>query len=263
MLHYKSFIKDKSGDWVVFVHGAGGSSAIWFKQIRNFSQYFNILLLDLRGHGASQNMPQKDFEADYSFKSISTDILEVLDHLKIEKAHFIGVSLGTIVIRQLADMAEQRIQSMIMVGAVTGLNFQSRFWVALGRIFRHVLPHMWLYRLFARVIMPASSQKESRSVFIQEAQRLARKEFLRWFKLTGELTGILKKFEMPAPNIPVLYIMGDRDYLFIDQVRKITRNTRHHILEIVEHCGHVVNIEKAEIFNNISIAFLKSARLSN
>jgi pimeloyl-ACP methyl ester carboxylesterase len=37
-----------------FVHGAGGSSSIWFKQIRDFQKQYNVLLLDLRGHGESK-----------------------------------------------------------------------------------------------------------------------------------------------------------------------------------------------------------------
>jgi pimeloyl-ACP methyl ester carboxylesterase len=37
-----------------FVHGAGGSSSIWFKQIRDFKKQYNVLLLDLHGHGDSK-----------------------------------------------------------------------------------------------------------------------------------------------------------------------------------------------------------------
>lgn len=258
MLYHKTYCNPNTSEWVIFIHGAGGSSAVWFKQIKFFKRYFNLLLIDLRGHGSSKVHDSLMERNAYTFESVSEDIIEVMDYLKIGKAHFIGVSLGTIIIRQLADMAEYRVKSMIMTGAVTGLNIQSRFWVGLGRLFRHVLPHMWLYQLFARVIMPASSQKESRSVFIREAQKLARKEFLRWFTLTGELTGLLKKFEIKTPDIPVLYIMGDQDYLFIDNVRKIASSAGNHFLEIVEQCGHVVNIEKASHFNHKALEFLKS-----
>ncbi|MDG1186289.1 MAG: alpha/beta fold hydrolase, partial [Schleiferiaceae bacterium] len=40
--------------WVTFVHGAGGSSTIWYKQLKAFSSNFNVLLIDLRGHGRSK-----------------------------------------------------------------------------------------------------------------------------------------------------------------------------------------------------------------
>ena len=54
MLHYSKHLNPKSKLWVTFVHGAGGSSSIWFKQLREFTKYFNVLLVDLRGHGKSQ-----------------------------------------------------------------------------------------------------------------------------------------------------------------------------------------------------------------
>ena len=256
MLNYKIYRSEKQRDWVVFVHGAGGSSAIWFKQVRHFKQYFNLLLLDLRGHGDSPDGSFWNDKREYSFESVSADIIEVLDHENITKAHFVGVSLGTIIIRQLAEMASNRIHSMVLVGAITGFNLKSRFWVAMGRAFRHILPPMWLYKLFARVIMPDARQKESRMVFINEAKKLARKEFLKWFTLTGELAGIFKRFELVDVSIPSLYVMGDGDYLFLEPVKKITEKAQNQLLEVIEHCGHVVNIEKPEIFNQKAIAFL-------
>jgi pimeloyl-ACP methyl ester carboxylesterase len=256
MLHYRKFNNGQSKEWVIFVHGAGGSSAVWFKQVKSFQQYFNLLLVDLRGHGASPQGPDLDETREYTFDSIADDIIEVMDHEGIQKAHFIGVSLGTIIIRQLAEMASSRINSMVLVGAVTGLDLRSKFWVYLGRMFRHILPPMWLYKLFARVIMPDNRQSESRMVFINEAKKLARREFLRWFRLTGELTGILNKFQRIPIDIPTLYVMGENDYLFLSEVKKITANAKNQILEIVDQCGHVVNIEKPDIFNQKAIEFL-------
>ncbi len=52
MLYHKTFELGPDRDWVVFVHGAGGSSSIWFKQLRAYREHFNVLLLDLRGHAS-------------------------------------------------------------------------------------------------------------------------------------------------------------------------------------------------------------------
>lgn len=86
MLYYKEYIKSKDADWVVFVHGAGGSSSIWFSQIKSFRKEFNVLLLDLRGHGKSKDLLQKYYEENYSFENISRDILEVINHLEIKSS---------------------------------------------------------------------------------------------------------------------------------------------------------------------------------
>ena len=122
MLHYSHYNHKTSSEWVTFVHGAGGSSSIWFKQIRDYSKQFNVLLLDLRGHGNSKPTIKSAFEKRYTFDTIVDDIVEVLDFEKVEKSHFVGISLGTILIRQLAENYPERISSMIMGGAIMKLN---------------------------------------------------------------------------------------------------------------------------------------------
>ncbi len=63
MIHYTKYVSKnpKKKEWITFVHGAGGSSTIWFKQIKYFSKYYNLLLLDLRGHGKSKTIPLNPF----------------------------------------------------------------------------------------------------------------------------------------------------------------------------------------------------------
>lgn len=256
MLYHKTYIHKASDEWVVFIHGAGGSSVVWYKQIQAYCKHFNLLLIDLRGHGRSLEGPAMK-RNDYSFESIALDIVEVLEHLKIRQAHFVGVSLGTIIIHKLADLRKEYVKSMIMVGAITRLNFKSRFFVNLGRIFHNVMPYMWLYKFFAFIIMPFDDARESRSVFIQEAQKLARKEFIRWFMLTRRLAAKLKKMDDDDPGIPVLYVMGEQDHMFLEPIKIRVRKFRNQTLEIVEKCGHVVNIEKANVFNELSIEFIR------
>ena len=154
MLHYSKHLNPKSKLWVTFVHGAGGSSSIWFKQLREFTKYFNVLLVDLRGHGKSQKKFYKNISRKYSFSSVSQDILEVLDKEKIKSSHFVGISLGTILIRQIAETCPKRIKSMVMAGAIMKLNIRSKFLIRLGNIFKPFFPHIWIYRLFAYTIMP-------------------------------------------------------------------------------------------------------------
>ena len=114
MLHYSVYMKDANRPWITFVHGAGGSSSIWFKQIRFFSKRFNLLLVDLRGHGKSKSFFDTKKLKKYTFKSITKDVIEVLNHEKIEQSHFVGISLGTIIIRQIAEWYPKRVQSMIL-----------------------------------------------------------------------------------------------------------------------------------------------------
>ena len=241
------------------MHGAGGSSSIWFKQIRDFQKHFNVLLLDLRGHGSSQPTIKEAFQKKYTFSALADDILEVLNHLKIERSHFVGISLGTILIRQLAEMYPTRVQSMILGGAILKMNFRSQILMRIGNLFKYVLPYLVLYRFFAFVIMPKKNHKQSRILFINEAKKLYQKEFIKWFKLTAEINPVLRLFRQIELNIPTLYVMGNEDYMFLPSVRKVVeKHSRSSQLFVIEQCGHVVNVEQPSIFNQNVIAFLQN-----
>ncbi len=261
MINYTLYIHKDSKQWVTFVHGAGGSSSIWYKQIRDFQKYYNVLLLDLRGHGESKSELKTAFKQKYTFTALANDILEVLDFLKIEKSHFVGISLGTILIRQLAEMHPEKVQSMILGGAILKMNFRSQILMKLGNLFKYVLPYLVLYKFFAFVIMPKKSNKQSRSLFINEAKKLYQKEFIKWFKLTAEINPILKWFRQVELNIPTLYIMGEEDYMFLPSVRKVVvDHFKSSQLFVIQQCGHVVNVEKPHIFNATVIGFINKSQ---
>ena len=256
MLHFKTFLRKETSSWVTFVHGAGGSSAIWHKQIKDFKKEYNILLIDLRGHGKSKNKIYDKLKS-YTFDSISDEIIEVLDYLKILKTHFIGISLGTIIIREIAERFPQRCKSLILGGAVMKLNFRGQVLMHLGVLLKSVIPYILLYKFFAIIIMPRKKHRESRNLFINEAKKLYQKEFKRWFTLVSEVNPLLALFRIKDSGIPTLYVMGEEDHMFLPSITKLVRNHVSSTLYIIPECGHVVNVERPHIFNRQVINYLK------
>lgn len=240
------------------MHGAGGSSSIWYKQVRDFKKEFNVLILDLRGHGNSKPTLKDTFNSKYTFDSITNDIVEVIEHLKIQKSHFIGISLGTILIRNLAEKRPELVKSMTMGGAIIKLNFRSQVLMKLGAVFKSVVPYMLLYKLFAFIIMPKRNHKNSRMLFVNEAKKLYQKEFIRWFKLTAEINPLLRFFRAKDIKIPTLYIMGAEDHLFLPSIKHIVSEHLSSTIFVIENCGHVVNVEKPVTFNLQTIRFIQS-----
>ena len=238
------------------MHGAGGSSTIWYKQLRDFKKHFNILLLDLRGHGDSKPNLKDAFNDKYTFDSITEDIVEVIDYENIKKSHFIGISLGTILIRNLAEKHPSRVASMVMGGAIMKLNLRSQVLMRLGVIFKSIVPYIWLYKFFAFVIMPNKNHRESRLLFVREAKKLYQKEFIRWFKLTSKINPLLRFFRTVDIKIPTLYIMGSEDYLFLPSIEKVVKKHDMSKLAVVANCGHVVNVEQPVVFNDKVISYL-------
>lgn len=260
MLHYKIHKKSPDADWVTFIHGAGGSSSIWFKQIRDFQKHFNILLIDLRGHGKSKS-PMYEKLKGYTFEVIGNEVMEVLDHLKIEKSHFIGISLGTIVIREITERFPERVSSMVLGGAIMKLNLRGQVLMRLGVLLKSIIPYLLLYRFFAFIIMPRKKHRESRNLFVREAKKLYQKEFKRWFTLASQINPLLALFRIKDCGVPTLYIMGSEDHMFLPSISKLVQGHTSSTLHVIPNCGHVVNVERAEIFNEVAIGFLKLGRL--
>ena len=262
MLHYTKHILDSEKAWVTFIHGAGGSSTIWYKQLDDFRQQFNVLLIDLRGHGRSQSPIYEKMDY-YTFEDIGNDIIDVLDHLQIKTTHFIGISLGTIIIRDITHRFPERTSSMVMGGAVIKLNVRGQILMKLGVLLQKIVPFMWLYRLFALIIMPRRKHRKSRDIFVREARRMYHREFRRWFTLTREINSVLSFFRKNPLHKPTLYLMGSEDFMFLPSIRKIVQRQKSSKLEVIPECGHVVNIERAGAFNASALRFLEEIMLTN
>ena len=256
MIYHRKFNHQKSKVWVVFVHGAGGSNGVWFRQLKEFKKNFNVLLVDLRGHGKSKPK-SSDQDTDYSFDEIALDVIHIMDHLEIQKAHFVGISLGCIIIRAIDKLAPGRAESIILGGAIIQFNKTIKVLISMAKILNSVLPYMWLYKLNALILMPYRRHRDSRNVFIKEAIKLGEKEFRRWMKLTREIKSNLNEFLHREPSAPVLYLMGDGDHMFLPMVTNLVKNQVNAKLEVIKNSGHCCNLDQATLFNEISIHFIK------
>ena len=187
-------------------------------------------------------------------------MIEVLDHLKIEKSHFVGVSLGTIVIREIAERFPNRLHSMIMGGAVMKLNVKGQILMRVGFLLRSVIPYILLYKLFAIVIMPSKTHRESRNLFVTEAKKLYQNEFKRWFSLVSKVNPLLAMFRIKDSGIPTLYIMGAEDHMFLPSISKLVEDHTSSQLIVVPNCGHVVNIEQPLTFNLQVLNFIQKLK---
>jgi len=254
-LFRKTYNHPTSTEWVTFVHGAGGSSNVWFKQLKAFREKFNVLLIDLRGHGKSlENFETID---TYQFDDVVNDIVLVQNELGIEQSHFVGISLGSILIKRLAILHPNRVKSMVLGGIILRVSLQSSILLFFGNLTKRIVPYIWLYKLFAGIILPRKNHAESRKLFIREAKRLNQNEFLKWFAMTRQLRALLKNVRAAKVNVPTIYIQGEEDHMFVEDLKRFIQTRKNQILRIIEDCGHVVNVEKEDIFNRYSIDFIE------
>lgn len=98
---------------IVLIHGSPGAADDFRKLAPLLESTHRLIITDLPGFGSStRDIP------DYSFRTHARYILELLDNLKIERAHFLGFSMGGGVVLNLYDLAPQRVASMTMLAAI-------------------------------------------------------------------------------------------------------------------------------------------------
>ncbi|PLS19566.1 2-succinyl-6-hydroxy-2,4-cyclohexadiene-1-carboxylate synthase [Bacillus sp. M6-12] len=256
MLNYTKFLSKEGAEWVVFLHGIGGGSSIWVRQIKAFKEHFNLLLIDLPGHGET-DYGLGDLN-EHSFPVVAEEVLKVLNHENIEKAHFVGISLGTIVIQSLNDIAPEKVKSMILGGAVEKFNLPAKMIIQVANVMKNFLPYMWLYKLCALILMPKEHHKEARLAFVKEAYKLGRKEFLHWYGMHTQIEKTIKRIKKKVSLTPKLYIMGSEDYMFLPFIT--VNKAKNEALHIIDKCGHVCNIEQYKEFNQRALDFLISMK---
>lgn len=255
MLNYKTFEKNPEAKWVVMIHGAGGNMEVWYKQISDYSRHFNLLLVDLACHGDSNQ--QEVFSTSFDFDMAARQVLEVVDHVGIKKAHFVGLSLGSIIAHAAVKMNPERAYSMVLVGAVTCMSLMTRLTFEFCRIFRRILPFSVVKRLLADAIIPQQKYAASKSLFLRCAQKVTYDGFMQWMSLVSIADGYIKHLVCQELLVPTLYIMGEDDRLFLDNVRSLVANSGDNVsLSIIHNAGHVCNIDNREEFNRVSLGFL-------
>ena len=254
MLKFKTHINNKNNEWVTFLHGFGGSSNIWHKQVRDLYKHYNLLFVDLRGHGKSKNIP---LDYDFNLSIVCEDIIKVLEFLKIKSSHFVGISFGSVLILKLIETHEKYINKSVLSGAITSFNRVSRFLLFCLNLLKNVLPNILLYKLFAYIVMPKSNHKESRRIFINEAKLIETKVFNQLLKLIPEIKQYILHLQPITFNKYILFLSGKDDYLFSEDVRKFSLKNIFYSYYAIEGAGHVVNIDNPFIFNNKVLEYLK------
>ena len=126
----------------------------------------------------------------------------------------------------------------------------------MGNLTQSILPFIWIYTFFAYVIMPYKNHRKSRAFFINEAKKLSQKEFKRWYKLTDSILPLLEKIRVFEVKTPILYLMGEQDYMFLPFVKKMVSNHKSSSLITIIDSGHVVNIDQSEQFNTSLLTHL-------
>lgn len=106
------------GPPIVWLGSLGSSTAMWNRQIREFAGRYRCILIDHPGHGASPKAT-----GALTIESLGDGVLSTLDEMGVERAHFVGLSLGAMMAMDLAARHPDRIDRLALL--CTSAHFDS------------------------------------------------------------------------------------------------------------------------------------------
>ena len=104
-----SYQVEGEGEPLVMIMGFTASRIGWMPQRRFFKKYCRVITFDNRGVGKSDKPP-----GPYSTRMMADDVVKLMDVLRIEKAHIMGLSMGGMIAQELAINYPQRVMKLVL-----------------------------------------------------------------------------------------------------------------------------------------------------
>ena len=249
MLNYKTYNTNKE-EWLVLVHGISGNISTWDNQVSDLKEKYNLLILDLPWHGKSEIKEKLTKEV------LNEEIKTVLDSEGIKKAHFIGMSLGSLVVSQFAIKYPDYINRLIFAGSVIQVRMICKLIVAIAEPFRFVLPYKLIYNLAIAIIVPKSKSKMDGQFFRNGFILMGREKLIEWIEyLKVVLDGDNVMNTLKEMNKKIFFISGEYDKMFLKGASR-SAELLGRKLSVMKNCTHVCNNDNVELFNRRIIHFL-------
>lgn len=239
---------DEQKPSLIFIHGSGGNHSIWSHQYGRLSKNYNIIAVNLPGHGHSGGKGEKNVESYCEW------VNKLLDVLKVKKVILVGHSLGSAIALQFAIEYSGKITGIVCMGGGVKMPVNS-FFLDFLKTNPAELPED-----VTGMISKFSLAKENRPKFFAPLQKSISESKVD--VLYGDLTACNDLDLTQAANkinVPALIVCGAEDKMTPpDLSRALAAGISKSKLEIIEGAGHMVMIEKPDEFNQVLDRFAAS-----
>ena len=251
-----------SGVPVLFVHEFAGDLRSWEPQLRHFGQRHRAIAYNARGYPPSDVPPDP---ASYSQDRAADDAAAVLDHLRIDKAHVVGLSMGGFATLHFGFRHAARARSLAVAGcgygAEPGKREQFRAEGAKTVEFIRSQDMGVFAGKYAYGPTRVQFQNKDPRGFAEFQRMLAEHD------ATGAANtqlGVQRERpslydltdEMRALRVPTLVLTGDEDWPCLLPGILMKQNIPTAALAVMPNCGHGINLEDPDGFNRIVGDFL-------
>lgn len=221
------FPADPQAPTLILLHGNGEDHTYFVKQIPALSPHFRLVLMDTRGQGQSTGG-----DGELNFSVFAADLLALMDHLQIAKAHLLGFSDGGNLALTFALAHPERVQSLILNGANLepgGVKLSTQLPIVLG------------YGC-CRLLSP----------------------FSRKARQNGAVLGLMVNHPhippqaLAALTMPALVIIGERDMIRDRHSQLIARSLPNAQFVRIPGGDHFCAAKCPEVFNHAVLSFLQN-----
>lgn len=243
-------------DTILLVHGLGLDLTIWDESVPFFSTEYNVLRYDIRGHGKSLILKNKDF----SWELLINDLDILLKELSIKEAHFVGHSgsgnFGLEVVKHT-----NIINSLTLIStpirppkASTRYEIESRESRGTSKKLEDIV-----MPIAKTICFPSTEMKINRLVNIYK--QVSFTTYLDYFHLTSNTILNYSIDDFQNNVLPVLLLSGEYDVLYPPELHLMTLNQiKNSKLYVIPDSANCVMIDQPEIFSKYTKKFIESVR---
>lgn len=241
------------GKPIVLLHGFTGSSENWSALRTQLESDFQVITIDILGHGKSDK--PADIDA-YHMENVARDVVGLFNVLKIDKPHLLGYSMGGRLALYIAIHYPDKIASLVLESASPGLSTESE------RIDRCNRDNALADNIETKGIewfvdyweqLPLWESQKSLPLHIKSVlrtNRLQNSPLGLVNSLRGMGTGVQPDLwgQLHTLNMPVQLIVGEHDHKFFDINRDMAQKIPDADLKIIPNAGHTTHLENLETY---------------
>ena len=246
-----------SGTPVIFVHEFAGDYRSWEPQVRHFCKRYRVITYNARGYPPS-GVP-KDVSA-YSQNRAADDIKSVLDHLRIDLAHVVGLSMGGFATLHFGFRHPERALSLCVAGCGYGAEPGQR------ELFR--TEAVAVADFIKTQGMVAFAEKYTYGPTRVQYENKDPRGFAAFKKMLSEHSvlgsantqlGCQRERpslydlvdQMKELTVPTLMLTGDEDWPCLAPGILMKQSIPSAALAVMPNCGHGINVEDPDEFNHL------------
>lgn len=249
-LHYERY---GSGEPVLLLHGLGSSTLDWEPQITAFSQQYQVVAVDFRGHGQSDKPA-----GPYSIARFAADIANLISKLGLGPMHVVGISMGGMVAFQLAVDAPEHVRSLVIINS--GPEFPSHTikakLVIQSRLL--MLKFMGMRRLgtaIAKRLFPKPEHESLRHMFVD---RFSSNDPRAYENSVRAIARFSVADRLDQIRCPVLVVSSDRDYTPVSAKQAYLPQLASAKLIVIRDAGHACTLDQPDQVNAALLDFMSS-----